>query len=636
MKKQIALLITSAVILGGLSGCTEEKRVEETDGRIEESVSVQEETYEETEKPQETEAETETTEPDAEPSVMVGIPQTPVELGTWKESMLEDLTLPGLWTVPEDTTVPGDLETLFDEIDDDYTPVALVGIEESIDDDSCNYCLLCKGVSGYVDYWFYLFVNKDAQGNYSFCNTYAFDLQQGLEADIEETYLPDHPEYLGVWELSDDGVITDELLEIYNSAYGINDMYKRPIAFLGQQTVDDITSYCFLTEGNLYFSSNNIPMLTYISEGGEGIYVEFERSSFTFSLMSQCPEISSSELPMRSSFFYTYGVWTVPQSKDISNVPSEIIDMVNAEGYTPVSYVLYRELLHPDNTCLIRALFCQDSNGNAAFVLTKEDDTGIISIASEASFGLETVAEDSIVKAEDIPDNTGWIIDITTDIPAELTSAYNILAAQPTRIMNYGAPEYLIGTKIEDDGISYFFMSDELLTSYSCNGYIDLVVIKLDINGNILDERSVEVNMDGILSPDLNPDEGSTIDSTLSYVYAAAITVDPTLATELVNDDNRDETGITVNCSNIDVAIQSFETREDAEAVWGSWKTAFQSSMVYEGNNYFTSDSFVNGGGNLYNYVFLTQNDVVLIQTADLYQVTTVANIGDTLAATLP
>ena len=231
MKKQIALLITSAVILGGLSGCTEEKRVEETDGRIEESVSVQEEAYEETEKPQETEAETETTEPDAEPSVMVGIPQTPVELGTWKESMLEDLTLPGLWTVPEDTTVPGDLETLFDEIDDDYTPVALVGIEESIDDDSCNYCLLCKGVSGYVDYWFYLFVNKDAQGNYSFCNTYAFDLQQGLEADIEETYLPDHPEYLGVWELSDDGVITDELLEIYNSAYGIKD----PLPFLASK-----------------------------------------------------------------------------------------------------------------------------------------------------------------------------------------------------------------------------------------------------------------------------------------------------------------------------------------------------------------------------------------------------------------
>lgn len=636
MKKQIALLITSAVILGGLSGCTEEKRVEETDGRSEETEAVLEETCEETEKPQETEAETETTEPDAEPSVMVGIPQTPTELGIWKESMYQELLIPGLWTMSQDAAVPADLNVVFDEVGDDYTPVALVAFEESTEDDSCNYCLLCKGVSGYVDYWFYLFVNKDTQGNYSFCNTYAFDLQQGLEADIEETYLPDHPEYQGVWDLSDDGVITDDLLEIYNSAMDVNGMYKRPIAFLGQQTVDDITTYCFLTEGNLYFSSNDIPMLTYIGESGGGVYVEVEHSGFTFNFMSQCPDLTAPDYSERTNMFYTYGVWSVPESKELDNAPSEIVDMVTDAGYTPVSYVLYREFLHPEHTALLRVFLCQDADGNAAFVLTEEDEDGNISITNDVPFGIETVAENSIIREEDIPDNGDWEIDITADIPDGLTSAYDLIASNPTRIMSYSAPEYLIATKIDGEGISYFFMSEELISGYTCNGYIVLVIIKQDSNGNILDERSVEVNMDGILSPDLNPDEGSTIDSTLSYVYAAAITVDPTLARELVNDDNRDETGITVNCSNIDVAIQSFETREDAEAVWESWKTAFQSSMVYEGNNYFTSDSFVNGGGNLYNYVFLTQNDVVLIQTADLYQVTTVANIGDTLATTLP
>ena len=232
-------------------------------------------------------------------------------------------------------------------------------------------------------------------------------------------------------------------------------------------------------------------------------------------------------------------------------------------------------------------------------------------------FGIETVAENSIVRAEDVPNNGGWTVDITADIPDELMDAYYQLYNNPTRIMGYGEPEYLLATKIDDTGIKYLFLCEETITSYRSNGYIDLVIYSLDTYGSLYDEQTLEVNMGGLMDPDVNYGEGSTLDSTLNYVYGTVITIDTALATELVNEDNRDEYGITVNCNNIDLVILSYETREDAEACWQSMRTAFESDIVYEGNNYFYSDSM--GNGNLFNYVFVTQNDVVFIQTADIY-----------------
>ena len=632
MKKEISVIMAMVMMASGIAGCSGEKRTDDKKDREKETEEVLEEETEET---------TETTEwileePQVQTATapntgagLIGIPETPLELGTWKESMLQQLTLPGYWTVLQDTGIPDDIDTVFDEAGSDYTTVALVAEEKSMDDDSCNYCFLCK-----ADQWFYLFVNKDAQGNCSFCNTFYFDLQQGFEADITETYLSDHPEYQGMWTLSEDGVITDELYEIYNSACDVNDMYKTPLAYLGEGSVEDMPVYCFLTTANLYCTSNDDLMLTYICEGTEGVYMELEKSCFTLNLMSQCPDISVSEPPTRSSIFYTYGTWAVPSSKDSDSVPSEIIDMVTDAGYTPVAYVIYKECLHPDHTALLRVLFCQDSDGNCAFVFTEEDEAGNISITNEVPFGIETVAENSIVRAEDVPNNGGWTVDITADIPDELMDAYYQLYNNPTRIMGYGEPEYLLATKIDDTGIKYLFLCEETITSYRSNGYIDLVIYSLDTYGSLYDEQTLEVNMGGLMDHDVNYGEGSTLDSTLNYVYGTVITVDTALATELVNEDNRDEYGITVNCNNIDLVILSYETREDAEACWQSMRTAFESDIVYEGNNYFYSDSM--GNGNLFNYVFVTQNDVVFIQTADIYQVTTVANIGDNLVTALP
>ena len=53
--------------------------------------------------------------------------------------------------------------------------------------------------------------------------------------------------------------------------------------------------------------------------------------------------------------------------------------------------------------------------------------------------------------------------------------------------------------------------------------------------------------------------------------------------------------------------------------------------IVYTGTNYFYVDSMA-GSESMFAYVFCTGNDVIVVSTTDIANVTTVADIGDSFA----
>lgn len=658
MKKFITLMTAGAIVLGGLTSCstgnTSGRNRDRDRGRNEES-SGEEETETETGIDNSKIDEPESSASAGETNGITGntrdIPATPTELGTWKQEILEQVTIPGRWTIPESVEITPDLSDIFSEVrtsgelgENDYVLQALVDYLPSTADDSCSYCFLCQGcdeATG-VEYPCLIFVYDDGEGNIELCNIFNFELQQAYESDLSESYLPTVPDHQGIWTLSESVEIPQDVLDAYNSAVSPDGLYDEPLAFLGEGEIDGMQVYCLVTTNCLYMASNNGLALSYVAHFNDGSWVVLKTTSFDVHLINECPEPSLSEEITTAYPIFTYGGWTVPASWDISGLPSEVIELIGEYedgSYEPLAYVDYKEYLHPDCNSLLRVVLCSVNDEYTAFVFVEEDEAGQIAVTGTCTIDIDdAISSGAVRSSQEAPAAGGWEIPSSGEIPeglTEATEAYQEYVQSIGGFADFDEPEYLIGVKMEDGVTTYAFICRQGIFRYGGNDAIMIGTAAVYEDGSTPRFERSFVIMDDIVPSITGEETGASVseEGTLPVVFDVVSGIDVQLACAIEDEVNHDGNERHANENGIDLVIDTFDSHEEARASWDSWHDTFEDSIVFTRTNYFLFDSM--GDGNLFGYVFVSGNDVVIVMTGQLGQVTTVAEIGDTLAETL-
>ncbi|MBO4638047.1 MAG: hypothetical protein J5685_13005 [Clostridiales bacterium] len=647
MKKMISLLMASTVLLTGVTACSDQRngrsQRRHSSEREEESEQEEEETGNGEEEVQIIEARgegSEDPETGARETEESRSPMTPVAIGNWEQVMRENLAVPGLWTVPFDTEMTDELDSLFDSIrpdlgDDQFTPLAMVEYQQSTGDDSCNYCFLCKGVpSSGAGYWCLVYVHDDGSSRGELCNVY-------------NIVLPGDPDQSGIWTYGDSETVSGELLDCYNSAFDENDLYYEPLAYLGERTLDGVTTRCFLTDSCLYMFENDGLALRYISDSGDGSWSQSDYSIFETRMISGCPDPVMDREYESPYAMYTYGGWSTAEQMDLSAVPQEVLDHIRAYDngrYEPCLFVTYKELLNPVHKALLRVLLCSTVDGFDSFVFVEEDEDGNLSVTGTCPIDIDAILSDGCVNipGED-PADTGWELVNSSDVPEAILDKYWEDWEECMEMfgvaLEIGTPEFVISSRTEGDMTTYSYVCRQDVFHFGSNGDFFIMTSTLDSNGSVIgDNESTEVIMSDIYDSLMSGREGApseiSPDEVLDIVYETTLLYDADLAADLMDEANVDGNTRHANTNGMEIVIETFDSEEEAVDFWNDMHDTFRDYVVIRQNNYFLHDSM--GSGNMFFYCFHSGNCVVTVMTADIMNVTTVADIGDTLVEELP
>ena len=579
----------------------------------------------------------------------IGYPDAPTELGNWRAEMLDTVNMEGAWSIPQSLSITSELQGIFDSISDDigegvFTPKALVNIRENASDGSVDHCFLCKGVSDDVDYWCLVFTHMDQSGNVEFCNVFYIDLVQAYDSDIESTCLTDAISHQGVWEHTDSTGIPSDILDAFDESQDPDGLYKSPLGYLGMAQIDGMDTYCFLTTNDLYLGANNGLSLTYISRidgasvnSDEDVWIETRSASFTIRNINECPEQEEPE--SLGCPFYTYGGWTVPSSMDLDMVPEECLDLISSyEGgrYEAVSYLMYKEFLHPDHTSLLRVFMCSTDGEFNSILFVEEDQSGELSVTGVVAIDYdECLLADSIIECEE-PEDSDWYLSDSTDIPTFIADAYWDIAGELGGWTDYGVPEVLLAQRDLGNVTDYLFISREGTYSYGSNDDITIAGYGIDSNGECCDTYRISVDI-----PDLyrsvagGGDTTGTSDPSLTSFLEVLVGIDPEYSEALMDDSNISGNSRHADVDGIELTVTTYDSPDEAQEAYLGLHDFYGSDIVYTGNNYFYADSMA-GSGSFFGYVFCTGNDVITVSTYDIMNVTTVADIGDSFAQVMP
>ncbi len=573
----------------------------------------------------------------------------PTELGNWRAEMLDSLNRDGAWSIPMNLSITSELQGIFDSISDDigegvFTPKALVNIRENASDGSVDHCFLCKGVSDDVDYWCLVFTHTDQSGNVEFCNVFYIDLVQAYDSDIESTCLTDAISHQGVWEHTDSTGIPSDILDAFDESQDPDGLYKSPLGYLGMAQIDGADTYCFLTTNELYLGGNNGLSLTYITRfdgasvnSDEDVWIETRSASFTISNINECPEQEEPE--SLGCPFYTYGGWTVPSSMDLDMVPPECLDLISSyEGgrYEAVSYLMYKEFLHPEHTSLLRVFMCSTDGEFNSILFVEEYESGELAVTGVVDIDYnECLLADSLIECEE-PEDSDWYLSDSTDIPSFILDAYWDYSDEQGGWTDFGTPEVLLAQRDPGNVTDYLFISREGIYSYGSNDDITMAAFSIDSNGELSEVYNISVDIPSLYRAATGGgDTTGTSDPSLTSFLEVLVGIDPQYADALMDDSSIAGDSRHAEVDGIELTVTTYDDPDSAEAAYLDLQDFYMNDIVYTGTNYFYVDSMA-GSGSMFAYVFCTGNDVIVVSTTDIANVTTVADIGDSFAQVMP